>query len=108
MIVGLVMLVVVDRIPSNSAMLETCFGVAAIVFTVIALERRSRLPSWTLLRKCGDWSYAMYLVRVPLIVGVYRLLPNQSGGVLLLASLLVVVLGSAALGELELARYRRL
>ena len=52
----------------------------------------------------------MYLVHVPLIVGVYRLLPNQSGGVLLLASLLVVVLGSAALGELELelACYRRL
>ena len=108
MIVGLVMLVVADRIPSNWAMLETCFGVAAIVFGVIALERRSRLPSWTLLRKCGDWSYAMYLVHVPLIVGVYRLLPNQSGGVLLLASLLVVVLGSAALGELELACYRRL
>ena len=50
----------------------------------------------------------MYPVHVTLIVGVYRLLPNQSGGVLPLASLLVVMLGSAALGELELACYRRL
>ena len=50
----------------------------------------------------------MYLVHVPLTVGVYRQLPNQSGSVLLLANLLVVVLGSAALGELELACYRRL
>ena len=108
MIVGLAVLVVADRIPSHWAMLETCFGVAAIVFAVIALERQSRLPSWTLLRKCGDWSYAMYLVHVPLIVGVYRLLPNQSGGVLLLASLLVIALASAALGELDLACYRRL
>ena len=54
MIVGLVMLVVADRIPSNWAMRETCFGVAAMVFAVITLERRSRLPSWTLLRNCGD------------------------------------------------------
>ena len=50
----------------------------------------------------------MNLVHVPLIVGENRLLPNQSGGVLLLASLLVVVLGSAALSELELVCYRRL
>ena len=48
----------------------------------------------------------MNLVHVPLIVGENRLLPNQSGGVLLLASLLVVVLGSAALSELELVCYR--
>ena len=50
----------------------------------------------------------MYLVHVPLIVGVYRLLANQSRGVLLPARLLVVVLGSAALGELEFACYSSL
>lgn len=108
LMLGIVMLVVADRIPSRWAMLEACFGVAAIVLAVIARERRARLPSCMLLRKCGDWSFAMYLVHVPLIVGVYRLLPGQSAGVLLLASLAVILLASAAVGELELAVYRRL
>lgn len=107
LIVGLVMLVVADNIASRWAMLETCFGVAAIVLAVIAQERRAGLPACTPLRKCGDWSYAMYLVHVPLIVGTYRLLPNQSSGVLLLASLTAIVVVSAAVGELELALYRR-
>ncbi len=88
-------------------MLQICAGMFAIIAGLIALERRGKLPDMPTLRKLGDWSYVLYLVHVPVILGVFKLV-NASPGVLLVTALLVVIGVSAVLGQLDLACYRKL
>lgn len=106
--VGVTLLAFADQVPTRLAMLETCAGIAAIVCGTIAMDQRGRLPDFPLLRRLGDWSYAMYLLHVPVILGVLRLMPEAPLAVLLPTALICVLFVSALMGQFDLALYTRL
>jgi exopolysaccharide production protein ExoZ len=70
----------------------------------------SSLPAggWAL-RKLGDWSYALYLCHVPVVVAVYRLAPSEwpAWSVWGVAVLLALII-SALIGELDVRAYAAL
>lgn len=66
------------------------------------------LPSRGLIR-CGDWSYALYLVHMPAIMMVLHVAPQSLSAVALFAAACALSLvASAVFGVLDVGLYRRL
>ena len=105
---GLTMLAFVGIFPTRLAMIQTAAGLAALIVGLMALEREGKLPRLPILRRLGDWSYAMYLVHVPVILGTFKLLGGSPTWLMLTISAVSVLLVSAAVGQLDLATYYRL
>jgi exopolysaccharide production protein ExoZ len=71
-------------------------------------ERDSRIEIKSLTR-LGDWSYALYLCHVPIVLWIFRLAPvNWSGALLWSASIVLSLVAAAGFGTIDLAMYRRL
>lgn len=87
-------------------------GIAAVLLvgSAVQLARPSAGgPLGQALLKLGDWSYALYLCHVPVILSVYRLAPTGSAGpVLWSAAVALCLVTSAALGEIDVRLYGRL
>jgi len=84
-------------------------GFAALVLVAAELSRRQDASRANPLVKLGDWSYALYLVHVPVIKGVLALTPfAPSEANAAFATVVVVALAAgAAYGIVETALYRR-
>jgi exopolysaccharide production protein ExoZ len=107
-------------------------GVAIIVLIFSALVF-SRAQPWTLALGCillvswavrdqenrnnptnigvylGDWSFALYLVHVPIIITIYTLAPTRIYPLILwIIAALVCIFGSAVFGTIDISMYRKL
>ncbi len=102
---GVVVLVVTDVVPSPVDMIQVCFGVFGIVIGVIALERRKKIPRIPFLIKIGDWSYALYLIHVPIIIATYKLVPQMNQFLLIGIAMILTVAVSSAVGVFDLKLY---
>jgi len=61
------------------------------------------------LTKLGDWSFALYLCHVPIMLWMFRLAPPHWTGVALwCGSIVLSLIGAAMLGTVDLRLYRRL
>ncbi|MEM5438191.1 acyltransferase [Paraburkholderia diazotrophica] len=68
---------------------------------------KAREIKW--LTRLGDWSYALYLCHVPIMLWIFRLAPaHWSGSLLWVASIVLSLLGAALIGRVDLWLYRRL
>lgn len=108
LLAGVLLIAVVEAAPHRLAMVQVAAGLACIVMGLLALERGGRLPQLLPLRRLGDWSYAIYLVHVPVILGTFKLMPGASAWMTLGTSLALVLLSSALIGTLDVAAYYRL
>lgn len=106
---GVALVVAVEIWPTRFAMLQACAGVGFIVVALVAREQQRGMPQVRALARLGDWSYAMYLVHIPILIAVCKLAPRTmpTGSVLLIAGVAVLA-GAAAVGQLDLAMYARL
>lgn len=106
---GLVLLALVEVFPHPLAMVQAAAGLAALVTGLMALERDGKLARLPRLRRLGDWSYAIYLVHVPVILAAFKLMGGIFANWLIVAvATVAVLLASAGVGQLDLAAYRRL
>ena len=86
-------------------MFQACAGVACLVMGVIALERSGRLPKVPFLAHLGNWSYALYLVHLPVILATLKLI-SAPAWVLAVTAMVCAVAVSAVLGTLDVAGYK--
>ena len=109
MAAGLV-LFVGGQLSDAAAFRVVCSGVgcAMIVAWAITLSTQPRSVS-RVFHRLGDWSYATYLVHVPVILAVYRFAsPVAPPPFLWLAAIGVALFASALLGPFDVTLYRRL
>lgn len=104
---GILLVVLAEVFQTRFAMFQVCLGLSGIIFGLIALERKKKLPDVPALQKLGNWSYALYLVHVPVILGTFKLL-NAPPAILLTTAVVLAIVASAVLGTLDLASYRKL
>lgn len=106
---GIVLVWGVDLWPTPFAMLQMCAGIGLIVTSLVAWEHKGGIAQIHALKKLGDWSYAMYLVHIPILLAVCKLAPRSlpSAAVLLLIGAAVLA-GAAGVGEADLWMYSRL
>jgi exopolysaccharide production protein ExoZ len=90
------------------AMLQVAGATALIVMGLLALERGGRLPRLPWLKRLGDWSYAMYLVHVPVILATFKLMPGRPPALVVATAALAVVFASAIVGQIDTTVYYRL
>jgi len=106
---GIGLLVLAEFTPHRLTMVQVAAGLALVVIGVIGIERNGRLSSLPVLRRLGDWSYAMYLVHVPVILAAFKLMPTNAPVWLAMGvSFACVLLASAAIGSMDVAMYYRL
>lgn len=91
--------------PHPYTMLQVCAGVACLVMGLIALELRGRLFRVPFLMHLGNWSYALYLFHLPIILGTLKLFSAPSW-LLAVTAVIFAVVVSAVLGTLDVASYR--
>ncbi|MFY9642718.1 MAG: acyltransferase [Rhodomicrobium sp.] len=94
-------------------MIQFSLGIALFIFAAVQAEAgpmQMFRGSWfALVRKLGDWSYALYLCHVTTMVLALKFLGHAfSSPVTFIAIVLAAVLVSAPLGELDIWLYRRL
>jgi exopolysaccharide production protein ExoZ len=67
-------------------------------------EVKSQIPA-----KLGDWSFAIYLIHVPILTAMFQLLPSNVPAIIawVLAVLLAIAIG-CALGVIDVGLYQRL
>lgn len=87
-------------------------SLAAVLIVAGAVQVRQVSVAGVLGRwavRFGDWSYALYLVHIPMIVAAFRLAPASMPTPALFAGAIGLSLAAAALfGSLDVALYRRL
>lgn len=105
---GVALLVLAEWAPHRLATVQVAAAVAAIIIGLIGMERSGRLGSSTPLRRLGDWSYAMYLVHVPVILATFKLMSKSPVWQQMGTSFILVLLASAAIGSLDVSGYYRL
>ncbi len=105
LLISVGIMLITEFIPSPYAMIQICGGIFCFVMGVMGLERLGRLPQLNLMKKLGDWSYALYLVHVPVIVITYKLLPPLNQWLLLAAALVLPTVVSAVVGTIDLKLY---
>ena len=91
--------------PHPHTMFQMCAGVACLVMGVIARERSSRLPRVPSLIRLGNWSYALYLTHMLIILGTLKLI-SAPAWVLAVTAMVSAVAVSAVLGTLDVAGYK--
>jgi exopolysaccharide production protein ExoZ len=80
---------------------------ALMVAGIVRAEARMARPALEALKKLGDWSYALYLCHVPIILVALRLAPLQMNPVLLwFCTLASCLAASALMGTLDVRLYR--
>jgi peptidoglycan/LPS O-acetylase OafA/YrhL len=83
-------------------------GAGGACLVAVAASTRLSFRS-QLLERLGDWSYALYLVHVPVVLLVYHILPGPVPGLAAWSvAVFVSIACSAALGTLDVKLYRRL
>lgn len=83
-----------------------CFVHWAVVPRQKQADRENEIQSLT---RLGDWSYALYLCHVPIVLWLFRLAPTSwSGPLLWCASIVFSLIVAAGFGTIDLAMYRRL
>lgn len=86
------------------------FGCAIFVMSAARYDGCKWLFGNTLVgrigNRLGDYSYALYLIHVPVIRIIYLAFPNVSGTALFFVVIAVAVAASALLGEIDLRLYR--
>jgi exopolysaccharide production protein ExoZ len=107
-VAGVVLLVLNEVFATRLAMLQVAGATALIVMGLLALERGGRLPRLPWLKRLGDWSYAMYLVHVPVILATFKLMPGRPPALVVATAALAVVFASAIVGQIDTTVYYRL
>lgn len=80
---------------------------ALMVAGILRSEPRVARPALDPLKKVGDWSYALYLCHVPIILVALRLAPLQMNPVLLwFCTIAACLAASALIGTLDVRLYR--
>jgi exopolysaccharide production protein ExoZ len=94
---------------ADAAKLRTvCSGVGCAMIVAWAITLPTRSVS-RLFHRFGDWSYATYLVHVPIILAVYRFVSAVAPSPFVwLAAVGVALFTSALIGPLDVMLYRRL
>jgi len=108
LLAGVLLVALVEVAPHRLAMLQIAAGLASMVMGLLALERGGRLPQLLPLRRLGDWSYVIYLVHVPIILGTFKLMGTGWTWMAMATSMALVLLTSAVIGTLDVAGYYRL
>lgn len=108
LLAGVLLLAMLEVAPHRLNLVQAAAGLACLVMGLLALERSGRLPQLLPLRRLGDWSYAIYLVHVPVILGTFKLMPGASAWITMGTSLALVLLTSALIGSVDVAAYYRL
>lgn len=107
-LLGVSLLVLVEFFPTRLNMIQTAAGMAALIMGLMGLEVRGMLPHLPVLRRFGDWSYAMYLVHVPVILATTKLLSGSPTWLIMTGGLAGVLLVSTVIGQMDVEAYRRL
>ena len=102
---GLVIVVLEALFPTNWSTLQISLGIFCIVIGLVALEKNGRLFRSSILVKAGGWSYAMYLLHVPVLVGTFKLMGQASPILMFAAGLIMTIIVSAAIGTIDVAGY---
>jgi exopolysaccharide production protein ExoZ len=97
---------------ANSAEIQLVFqavGFAALVLAAAELSRRRDASAANPFVKLGDWSYALYLVHVPVITGVLAAaqFAATNANAAFVAVVLVALVAGSAYGIIETRLYRR-
>jgi len=86
-------------------------GVSLLIAYFIQREQQAKTPFQSNILEClGNWSYAIYLVHVPILLAVLPVFLNRGHSLLSawFCSLGLILLGSACLGQMDLLVYRKL
>ena len=104
-LLGVLLLAPMGAFPHPYTTIQLCAGTASLVLGLIALDRDGRLPEMPLLRALGGWSYALYLIHVPVTIGLFKVMEAPTA-VLIASALVGSVLVSSLLGWLDLTAYQ--
>ncbi len=109
-ILGLVLVALAFLFPASAVYAIPAACVFFVHWAVIPRPKESDLRSEIKsLTRLGDWSYALYLCHVPIMLWMFRLAPASWSGVLLwCASVVLALIAAAGFGTIDLAMYRRL
>jgi exopolysaccharide production protein ExoZ len=95
--------------PGNLTIARWVAGAAAALLVLDAIRIKAPPRAVTGLLMLGDWSYALYLVHVPIILVVYRHWPASVDAGLAWFSIVAIALPlSAGFGMVDVWMYRRL
>ena len=107
---GLVLVALTFMVPASTIyaipVACVCFVHWAVIPRPKETDRRNEIKPLT---RLGDWSYALYLCHVPILLWMFRLAPASWSGLLLWsASIVLSLIAAAGFGSIDLAMYRRL
>jgi exopolysaccharide production protein ExoZ len=95
--------------PDNLMIARWVAGAAAALLVLDATRIKAPPRAVTGLLTLGDWSYALYLVHVPIILVVYSLWPaSVDAGLAWLTVIAIALSLSAGFGMVDVRMYRRL
>ena len=109
--IGLGLAIVIQAVYFRTSWIEIEIGVGLTAFSLglIALERQKRLVQLPWLAKLGDWSYALYLIHVPIIIATIKVAqPFYQGEWLVLGCVVMALLAASVVGRMDMALYRSL
>lgn len=102
---GLAIVALEAFFPTNWSTIQISGGIFCMVIGLVAVEKNGRLPSNPALVRLGGWSYAMYLVHVPVLIGTFKLLGQASAFLMFAMGLLLTLIVSALIGTIDVAGY---
>lgn len=101
--------VLMVALPGDAVLNRWAAGAAAVLLVVDAIRLKVPRSAVSGLYMLGEWSYALYLLHVPVLATVYRLWPAQAGaGAAFLCAVGASLILSAGFGMLDVAVYHRL
>jgi exopolysaccharide production protein ExoZ len=102
---GVALALVMFAMPIGESRFATGLISAVIVAGALRAEPRAA-PAFDPLEKLGDWSYALYLCHVPIILLALALMPLSTGPILLwLGTMAACLVASALIGSLDIRLY---
>lgn len=102
---GVVIVALEALFPTNWSTIQISVGIFCIVIGLVALEKNDRLFRSQLLVKAGGWSYAMYLIHVPVLLGTFKLMGQASPLFMFVTGMLLTLIASALIGTIDVAGY---
>lgn len=84
-------------------------GIGCVFLIAAAVNAGDVVPSLIkpAFRKLGEWSYALYLIHIPVLFVVFRPEFAHMGHVMVLVGVAVAIAGGAVLGQVDLAVLKR-